>query len=224
MFRALLVVLGVVASSITSARADANSMKARKKKPLSIGYHVTQDPFSAIGYSVSRMLGGRFEMSLLFLKGSEDLRNSFASEFEIVDETYSYAAEGEGIIARLGSRFFVDNSFSLLLGTSYRKAEVSLVLANPSQQWSVSPSYKQENFLIYYGLGNQWSFDSGFVFGLDWIIAPKSIAEQTTYSNTSNGLTPDLEVILEEPLKEWMMKSAEENLIRNVLVTMGWRF
>lgn len=90
MMRALLVVLGVVASSISAARADANSTKVRKNEPVSIGISTVNENEGLVEANIGYSFGEAFDLTLVSSRGISDLEQDFSNEFRLVEYAYLF--------------------------------------------------------------------------------------------------------------------------------------
>lgn len=220
----LMVVVGFSGICLFSGTGNADSKQMRKKEPWSIISPAIESPVTLTGIGVTRTFGGWFDASVIAMRGSEEQRKELASDLLVSENEHNYYAETEGLMAGVNTRFFIDNSFSLIFGTMYRRAHTIVQLSDKSGQWSLDVKYVQENILPFYGFGNQWSFDSGFIFGFDWVVFPDSSASRRTYNSSRTGITSDDYADFESSTEKWAQYRSTIGLDRSLMVTWGWRF
>lgn len=127
------------------------------------------------------------------------------------------------------ARYFVGNSFFLKAGYHQRT-------------WDAQGSYSETYYSTYStstltakadiqatanvasaGIGNIWSFDSGFYIGAEWVVMESIVSESSSYSITSNtGVDTDT---AEQEFEDMIDTANQASGIGGFAVlTLGWAF
>lgn len=213
---------------IYSGNAHADSQQMRKKSALSLNYHGLSGNFLKHGTSIAYSFGPRFELSLNALQGQVDIRNDYLTKDEIelykLTGTDIYEMDANGAQYTLNSRYFFGNSASLILGAGLNKHGVDFGISDKELKWSASTSSSCTEYPIFLGLGNQWTFDSGFNLGFDWQWITATYGQKCSFSTKTVGLTSQQQETLEE-----VMNTLSGSLIYRFMPfvfksTLGYRF
>jgi len=212
-----------LASLSTTALADSEAM--RKKAPLSLNLHVTGgNPPLVPGLGISYSFGPRFDFGIQAFKGSGDLRADFKEKVELPTGMTLSKADIDAQQGILVMRFLPGNSFSILFASGYRQDKVNYAFLNSGLQWDFSAVLTRETVIASAGIGNQWTFDNGVNFGIDWAIFSWKLASKSNTALSSRGLTTEEAETLDRSLQFWTSDVAKSTPELAVVYTVGYRF
>jgi len=197
----------------------------RKKEPLSLNLLLLGgNPPLIPGLGISYSFGPRFDFGIQAFRGSGDLKADFKEKVEIPIGMTLSKADIDAHQGILVMRFFPGNSFSLLFAAGYRQDKVNYAFVDSDLRWDFSAVLRRETIIASAGIGNQWSFDNGVNFGIDWAIFPWKLATKSNTSLSSRGLTTEEAEILDRSIQFWtsdLVKSIPE---LSMMYTIGFRF
>ena len=211
-----------LASHSPSALADSETM--RKKDPVSVNIHFGGDRPLSTAIGIAYSFGPRFEMAIQAFKGNRSLKAEFEEKVNLPIEVALSKANLDALAGMLVTRFLPGNSFSLLFAAGYRQDKINYALLNSDLRWDLSASLTRENVIATAGFGNQWTFDNGVNFGIDWATFSWSLAKKSNTTLDSRGLTTEEAEITDRALQFWTSDLAKVSEGPTAVFTIGYRF
>jgi hypothetical protein len=213
-------------SSAASFTAQADSKSMRKKEPGI--FLVTIDTDESVGRIFETSLGYSFgqasESSLAIGYAGAYLERDFTKAFTLAAGTFLYGGTREILQTRINNRIFLGNSLSFVFGAGARRSTTELGLFDNSYLWYHHASLKSEYLFGSLGVGNQWTFDSGLVIGVDWAVVSKSFFRTETLSYRSNGLGEEQIRNINEAITVWLRQMGQFSNNSGSAFHFGFRF
>jgi len=220
-FRILSIILLVVQPIDALAKSGA-SASSRKKDPISINIvgAAKSNGIAKYGVGLGYSLNSGLEMSLLVLGGKHDFKNNIT----LPTDTAIKSADGLAGQTTINARIYLGNSFSILAGGGYQQIRISSDIANSANTRSSNISLIQQNVVVNFGIGNQWSFRNGFNFGVDWGMMTVPIRKQVTSLIVSDGLSDAENAGIDSSTGELTTKLGKSRILSIGTVALGFRF
>lgn len=220
-FRILTITLLIVQPIDALAKSGA-SASSRKKDPLSINIvgSAKSNGIPKYGVGLGYSLNSGLEMSILLMGGKQDFKNDLTPP----TDTAIKSANGLAGHASINARLYLGNSLSVLAGGGYQQIRISSDIANSANSRTSNISLIQQNAVVNFGVGNQWSFKNGFNFGVDWGMLTVPLSKQVTSSIVSDGLTDAENAGIDSSTGELMTTLGKSRIISLGVVSLGFRF
>lgn len=202
---------------------DTSSSAVRSGQNVSVGLRtgLFVYTFPGIGLESNFIMNKSLQFGGHVGIGQLDLKNAVDEESTVSVEKAMIKAFSAGAHAR----WFVLNSFYLTSGLQYRTIGTNIRVEDSlDSSIFIETKTTSDSFCLDLGLGNLWSFGSGFYIGAEWFGA--SIPFSSTFDSevTSGGLlTTDLQETADsnEDLAEDMSKAVT---YRIAVLQIGWAF
>lgn len=221
--------LGVICSALLAASAYqtksfADSEATRKKEPMSIGLSVVGENEGLIEANIGYSFSPDFELTLVATQGRAGLEQDFTNDFTLAEYAYLFGGRKDLVEASLRGRIFLGNSFSFLLGVGARRSSYELGLFDSTFLWYLLSKLKSEEIVGTVAIGNQWSFDNGFIFGIDWGFYTMPIVSRESVSYDADGLGDSQLSVLGVPLTDWLRRISHNPRTVPPAFHVGFRF
>jgi hypothetical protein len=193
---------------------DSRTNRADQGHGYSLLYTPLSDFLLQYGAQIYLARGPSLQIGFLVLTGSE------VKETEDVRGKVIFG--GSGVSLSIHGRYFLGNSFNILGGLGYRSAALKLEVED-KVLGTVEGDLKVQSAIIPIFIGNQWTWKSGFTFGVDWIGAWIPVSRKTQASFKGDLPKQDLDELTDMSLDigDGLSKTTSLTLF---LTSIGWAF
>lgn len=224
MLRRLIVLAVLVCGSLIYESAYSDSKSMRKKAPISFGVSLIDESDGVLETALGYNFGNKIELSLVASRGSSELERNFTNEFTLPEYAYLFGGRSSLVQASLRGRVFLGNSLSFLVGIGARRISYELGIFDDSYLWYLFSKLRSEEIVGTLALGNQWSFDSGLFFGIDWGFYTMPIVGRESVSYESYGLGDSQINVLGVPMADWLYRISHSPRRVPPALHIGFRF
>jgi len=221
-FKNITPVVFIISAASFTAQADSKAM--RKKEPGIFAVTADGSGLGIFETSLGYSSGQASEISLAIGYAGANLEKDFTKEFTLAEGTFLYGGTREILQARVSSRIFLGNSLSFVFGAGARRSTNELGLFDNSYLWHHHAALKSEYLFGSMGIGNQWTFDSGLVVGVDWAVVSKSFYRTETLSYRANGLGEEQIRNINEAISVWLRQMGQFSNNSGSAIHIGFRF
>lgn len=166
------------------SRGSSESARARKHFGVALKSGLAVGLISGSGLDGYMNLNPKLQFGLSYVMGTLDLKSSVTA---LTGANIDKLNLNVSLIEAY-AKYFVGNSFALIGGLGYRNinSDISVTSTTGSKNTATSKSTGTA-FVAKIGLGNYWSWKSGFTLGCEWVgyLTPLSSA----YSSDSSGVS-----------------------------------
>lgn len=196
------------------------SAEARGLKKFGVGLGLGNFIFPVSGAEISfhYNVSSQFQVELGSWSGTFDADDLV----DAVNTAYLEKFDVNGRLTQVRARYFPGNSFYVVGGLGKRTIDFDLAAVSGSAR--IAEKIKTESTVVSIGIGNIWSFDSGFFIGGEWIaLAVPLASSRSTEIKSNTGTTADLQE-LEKDAQDAADQLGEMTTAGIAMLKLGWQF
>ncbi len=194
----------------------------QEKEPKIIGVGLKSGAISGVpvqGIEIFYSGLPKLQLGIQYLDGKIDLKNTIAQkEAEVsIDKVEVRAQTVFGI-----ARYFIGDSFNVYGILGHRSLNWDIKVSNGFRS-SLQNTGEAKSPTVGVGIGNTWSWDSGFFIGGDWLSYGIPLSKKSSYHTSSQGITTSGMQEVDDEAENAAEKSGNLPHVA-MLFSIGWKF
>lgn len=174
---------------------------------------------SGSGIDVSLNRDSTVQWGLAYSTGSFDLRSLLTSTSGVDTDKVLLSAQ----LLEVYGKYFPENTFAITGGLGYRVIKSDIDIHSQTDAGFVRTTSTGNAVVAKIGIGNYWSWDSGFNLGCEWV--GYLLPLQSSYSSsTSSTITSTRLADLRDDAQDLGKTFAKTGTMQLLNLTLGWSF
>jgi opacity protein-like surface antigen len=162
----------------------------------------------------------RYQVGIQYLQGEQNFQTAIEDRPLATMDEANLKARTFLIL----NRYYIGNSFSVYGGAGYRQVEWRVAAVSPFQDSKSSVDGKASSFFAGIGVGNGWTWDSGFTLGIDWFGIFWPMGTKLDHSESNRGPSDKEVTLLIEKAEDKAEDYAKTYHTQLGVLNIGWLF
>ncbi len=173
------------------------------------------------GVDLAYKLNPSVQVGVNLLSGSYDAKPLITSTYSNV--TIDKVDLNARIYEAYG-RYFLSKSFAFTGGLSYRQIDSEIMVSSSDRKTFINTKSKGEAIAAKIGVGNYWTWDSGFTLGCEWAGYMVPVSGSYTSSTDSAGILSDDMTSIKKDSEDLGKFYAKSSLTQLLNLVVGYSF
>jgi hypothetical protein len=159
-----------------ASRGESELARSRRIAGVGLHYGLIAGVVPGMGFDGYWQAFPSLQVGLLYNSGKLDLSSALGDSGDVKIEKASLAVT----LTAVHARWFPGNSFYLDLGVGQRQVAAEFAMKSEAIDYGLEGKLEANSTIVLLAIGNQWQWDSGVTFGVEWLGYASAMGAKTS--------------------------------------------